>query len=454
MAIDIKELFKTDLDANSILWWSNDKIDKINHNFKQLLSGGMPGPQGLTGFYGGFGNVGIAGVLGDDGAQGPQGTQGPALLSGWVYYPDTINSIGYLFPKRNAATITQYSPSPLLIGVDGGDSLYNPPSLWYKYVVLSNVNSPTQVGSIRLNLRIQHDDKTADFKLTKDPDPAMYIGKLDSTDVGFKLEHISGNTILKSITPSNTTPTNAHEINDTLIKINPRLAVGVAVEATADLSNVAGKNTKSNHTLIYDKTAQIDNVLVSSDVAGTSNWVDKKTMFNDFPVGSIISIREEDFNYNNFYLDEAIIQTGLILSALSNRYGKGKPDTPFMGWYLCNGEYWKEGTTYILTPNLNSFNSVIDGNGGNQPAVIGGDDSPILVAGYDIGLNASVNDSGVYSISFTNTFDDNDTSSLPDEIILGAGSGARVNRMVHLVYLENKNLTWSRTYSGATAPSI
>ena len=37
MKINIKELFKSDLDPNSVSWWSTDKIDKINSMSKEEL---------------------------------------------------------------------------------------------------------------------------------------------------------------------------------------------------------------------------------------------------------------------------------------------------------------------------------------------------------------------------------------------------------------------------------
>jgi hypothetical protein len=78
MAININELFVTDLDPNSGAWWSEAKLDKINYNFNQFSNGGMPGPQGTIGVDGGFGPDGAQGFTGYQGAQGYQGLQGSA----------------------------------------------------------------------------------------------------------------------------------------------------------------------------------------------------------------------------------------------------------------------------------------------------------------------------------------------------------------------------------------
>ena len=73
MSINIKEIFKSDLDPNSLNWWAKDKVDKLNFNFGQLQKGGMPGP---TGHQGTPGLTGLQGTQGYEGVQGPRGEQG------------------------------------------------------------------------------------------------------------------------------------------------------------------------------------------------------------------------------------------------------------------------------------------------------------------------------------------------------------------------------------------
>ena len=58
MNIRIKELFKSDLDPNSNEWWSKDKIDKINFNFRLMKNGGPLGPDGIEGPNGEDGDKG------------------------------------------------------------------------------------------------------------------------------------------------------------------------------------------------------------------------------------------------------------------------------------------------------------------------------------------------------------------------------------------------------------
>jgi len=450
MAIDIKELFKSDLDPNSSVWLSKDKIDKVNYNFYQLSNGGMPGPQGHIGPDGNFGPKGFRGPQGAQGPQGPQGLQGAYAINDWVFYADTISSTPYLFTKKNINSNLEYSPVVMRIGIDETDPRYNTPSSYYDYVVLGNVKPSPSSKSPKINLRLQSDDKVSDYKLVKiGPVLELHIGKFTSGESGFEIVHIAKDSIIRSITPQNNGETLPHEINDTLIKINSRPNIINSGVATAILSNSTGKFTKSKHTFNYSKGAQSDYVLVSDDAQGTSNWRDKKSVFGSFPFGSIISIRESDFNSDNFFLNESISQSGSPLPTLKNRFGRGKSGTDFAGWYLCNGESWEisPGVNSILTPNLNSFDFTIAPNGGDQNQINGGDNAKILVSGYKIGMTAAYNN-GLYNISV-------DTAGNQDDSILlgNSSNNSYVGRMIHVVYLENENLTWSQSSSTVVPPT-
>ena len=83
MNIRIKELFKSDLDPNSNEWWSKDKIDKINFNFRLMKNGGPLGPDGIEGPNGEDGDKGEMGSQGTEGLIGPQGTIGPVSSGTW-----------------------------------------------------------------------------------------------------------------------------------------------------------------------------------------------------------------------------------------------------------------------------------------------------------------------------------------------------------------------------------
>ncbi len=460
MAINIKEIFKSDLDPNGTTWWSKDKIDKINFNFNQLSNGGMPGPQGYAGVDGPFGPNGIQGPQGYMGPQGYQGPQGAFAPEDWIYHKDVPNSVEYLFPKANDLTPIQYSSVVMRIGIHNMDSLYTSPSDYSEYTMLSNikvsdVNDPTYIAtSPKINLRLQHDGKVSDWKLVNNNGNAeMHIGKFVTSDTGFQLIHSSLNTLINTVDNVGFIKA-VHDIKDSLIKINNiNFVSGQQGQSNATVVN--GSHFRSNDSFIYNKNPNQGYILVSDDSNGNVNWKNKKSIFENFPLGSIISIREEDFNSTNFYLNETINYP--TNNVIKNRYGRGKENTDYAGWYLCNGETWEfePGVFSYLTPNLNSFSYNIDANGAAQEEITnGGDDTPIIIGGYDITMDAVYNGNSEYSIQLTNTWEDNNTSPTPNDTIdFGSSANSHyVSRMVHIVKLEREDLTWINPDGSGTTP--
>jgi len=450
MAIDIKEIFVSDLDPNSSDWWSNDKINKINYNFSQLSRGGMIGPQGSTGIDGPFGSVGAQGPQGHTGPVGIQGPQGATAIEDWVNYTDQANSVNYLFPKKNEATETEYSSVVLRLGISSIDPLYDDATDTYnQYAMLSNINPDNDPKSPKINLRVQHLGKFADWQLLNDGDDIkLKVGSFVTADPGFQIVHLSKNTKLNTIGFEDSIQV-AHEIKDSLIKINSREAIGGLPEAIAETN----LKFNSTDTFKYNRNANINDILVADDDLGTSNWKNKRLVFDVFPVGTVISIRESDFNANNFYLDEETLQQ---TSPPRNRYGRGKQGTDFAGWYLCNGETWQlSPSSYgITTPNLNSFNYSISANTGNpSDDADGGDNTSIILGGYDIEMSASYDGTGTYFTQFTNGWDIGDEEIQFNGVQFGLEDvlvDLYASRMVHIVYLENENLTWTNPPSGQT----
>lgn len=457
MAINIKEIFKSDLDPNGNAWWSNDKIDKINHNFNQLSNGGMQGPQGYAGIDGSFGSNGVFGPQGYAGIQGMQGSQGAFAQDNWDYYQDTQNSLGYLFPKKIISSNPfEYSSIVMRVGIDLTSPLYTDSADYDEYSMLSNIKFNNDPLSPKINLRLQSDGKVSDWRLlynTSDSVSEIHIGKFVTSDSGFELIHVAEN--IKLGTPGglfNSTQ-DIHDIKHSLIKINANATGGQGSQLTTFDSGI---HFRSNDTFIYNRNAVEGYVLKSVDSQGTSVWADKKTIFGSFPIGTIISIRESDFNTSHFYLDEDITQDSGN-PVLKNRWGRGKSNTDYAGWYLCNGETWQLNTNInsYLTPNLNSFNYTIQSNTGDQELVTNGDNTPIIIGGYDISMTSVYNGNGQYTSQFTNIWEDNDTSPTPNDTIDFGSSNDFYNyasRMVHIVYLEREDLTWVNADGSAPPP--
>jgi hypothetical protein len=447
--INIKELFASDLNPNEATWWSIDKISKINYNFSQMTGGGVAGPRGILGYDGNPGPLGMQGVKGYQGVDGYQGVKGYSTEDVWTYRLEANSGISYLIPKYNVNSIQNISPVTLKIGFDINNAEYNTATSSREYVVIGNVASSSPS---KINLRLQSETKVSDFKLDVQvidniERQTLHIGKIVTADAGFKQIIISNSTIIKSVGDTlDILNALSHSICDLNIVIGNTIR-----ESFAELSRFPDKLSRANAEFQFNVNATEGDVLVSGDANGTVTWKDKNSLFGSFPIGSIISIRENEFNSSNFYLNEVISQSGNPLPVLRNRYGRGIPNTQYAGWYLCNGLSWEieNGVNSYSTPNLNSFQYTISSNEGDQnEIVLGGDGTSIIMAGYDISL-AAVESNGVYNVSFDNVFQSNDDAiSANDTFTFGLQDGstnvnAYVSKMIHIVYLENDNLIWS-----------
>ena len=437
MAINIKELFVTDLDPNSGAWWSKDKVDKINYNFYLLANGGMPGPQGTIGVDGVFGPIGAQGDSGYKGPQGYQGYPGIGSLNDWVLFPGIAGSTGYLFPKKNPIEAGQSAPVALRIGYleeeqKVGDIPQGPVQI---------VKSP---GNDWVNLRLENNDQFYGYNLRLENDTInnkkTFKISPDFSDSNFKINFITGSTIFK-------TPNTTGGFDDSIVITDSSININNSTNNSSfSLSNGFGKATRTNKDFRYTPDAGINKVLVSTNTLGDVEWRNVKDVFGTLPIGSIISIRADEFNTTNFFLNEQV--TASQGFPLYNIYGRGRAGSDFEGWYLCNGEKWTEeqGIEGTLTPNLNNFSYTIGSNGNAQPQITLADSEPILIGGYDLGIQAIPNAAGVYSVNYTNSFPDNNTSPGNSTINMEIGSGIHyTSRMIHIVFLEDPNLVWIAT---------
>jgi len=438
MAINIKELFVTDLDPNSGAWWSKDKVDKINYNFYLLSNGGMPGPQGTIGVDGGFGPIGAQGATGYQGQQGYQGPQGAGSLNDWVLFPETNGFPGYLFPRKNPIADTQSAPVSLRIGYLDADT---------EYLIGADPQEPVQIvktpDSSWVNYRVEFDNNISgynfSFKGAINLDPRFEISP-DITSADFKIVHTAQTIIFRTgLTLGSLV--DAIKITDSQITINTGGSTGPAF----NLSNISGKFTKSEDQFRYTPGAAANKVLVSTNIQGDLEWKNIKDVFGTFPIGSIISIRPSEFIPAHFWLDDSISVTAG--SPLNNIYGRGKAGTDYEGWYLCNGETWEtlQGFNQYLTPNLNNFSYTIDDNGDVQNPVIISEGEPVLIGGYDMRITAIPDANGIYSVGYSTPFPNNDTSPGGSTISMDTGGAYYTSRMIHIVYLEDPNLKWSNT---------
>jgi len=434
MSINIKEIFKSDLDPNSLNWWAKDKVDKLNFNFGQLQKGGMPGP---TGHQGTPGLTGLQGTQGYEGVQGPRGEQGlegtPAnsiwkinsTSDGITLLPTRMqgiefSAVGLITGKKNQSNSDYYTSLPF----DGPNST--------AAVFYGEINRP--------NFALDYEGGGATTAPHSLAGNELTVGDfLGASD--FHIVQNIGGTI--------------HSINRIFIgKENSFDQIPTGLSFTSDLVTSGIKTDFNRPVETYSSLRLVTNegpnkVIVSTDTDGTVIWKSKYEVFGALPIGSIMSIQEEHFNNANFNLNgnPETEPNGLLL----NNQGRGRVDTPFEGWYLCNGQVWEQGITSHDVPNLNSFTFNIDSNNGNninettgQPAIInGGDNSQILIGGASLQVRANyISSSGAYDIETINIVTSDSSINFNQPASRQQNGSYEHSKMVHIINLGEPTLQW------------
>lgn len=420
MPLKIKHIFRTDLDPNSNDWWSKDKVDKLNLNFSLLSGGGMAGPLGYLGEDGDFGLDGAQGPQGFQGPQGAQGFQGNQGISPWTEGRDS--DFLTLFPNFQGDVEYQ----PLRVGLG---HLYNEQPAINFEGPLHILHNHEQNSNYPSNLILNSPD-SLDFHFRLSPDgnsKKLEVGKLDSVPDNLILEYDLA--------------TMRYILHNSISNTNYLLDINESNLIFRSVNNILGINDTNiitaNGDFKYKPDAIEDRILVSLDSDGNAVWKNKAEVFGTLPIGSIISITTDWFNNTNFYLDYDEIQE--TASELNIVYGRGRIDTPFEGWYLCNGETWTDGVIQYEVPNLNSFNYTVESNGGDQDEIINGDNGRIIIGGIDLRTESTYQGSGEYLSSII------DETYNPDnyQIDLNIGGGNfDVSRNVHIIYLKELNYYW------------
>ena len=426
MSINIKEIFKSDLDPNSDNWWAKDKIDKLNFNFGQLANGGAPGPIGLEGTEGLTGVRGIQGTVGDQGSTGAEGDEGLPGLATWIINTDVDIENTTLLPNRMPSP--EYSAVGIIIGKNYDEittSQYNEPLPW------NDTGSTPAVfygNTDRSSFGLDADSGLL-FGVHNYNNGVLHVGEdLEAVDVGIKM--LISQSSLKDTTHS-------LHIGNTENQITP---IPSAIEFSSSLfkvdkSTIFDSPEVNIDTLKYGLNPLLNQVIISTDDVGSVIWKSKYEVFGALPIGSIISVSKLEFNNANFHFVDTL-QTDPISGLLLNIFGRGRVNTQFEGWYLCNGQTWeKDGVISYEVPNLNKFTFNIEGDGIDQDTVQGGSASNILIGGAEVTMGATYD---MNSSSYTIEADLLDESST---IKIGSGQW-RANNMVHLINLGEPLLDW------------
>tara|TARA_B110000090_G_scaffold206660_1_gene256501 strand:- start:3450 stop:5999 length:2550 start_codon:yes stop_codon:yes gene_type:complete len=418
--LNIKEIFKSDLDPNSSNWWAKGKVDKINFNFNQLEKGGTYGPLGNQGPDGITGEMGMQGLIGTKGDQGLQGTEGLSGKFTWNINRSSSNDT--IFPNYQGGI--EYSPIALVIGAPSGAVEYNT-------ALQSDVTPCIFLGTTQKNnLALANNSRRASFGINE---AGLNIGKLENITPPWILE-INEPVINSSIRYKDLSGNDKLEvINENsiqLLKSHVNSEFNEEFEVIGDFS--------------YNNNALENKVLVSIDVDGNLEWKNRFEVFSALPRGSFITIREEDFNNNNFHiLDGSEIGSDGYLKI---GYGRGREGSKFDGWYLANGQKWIDGVLQFEVPNLNSFNYTIAntlqsnvGYDGPEVDIIVTNPDPIIIAGSNTRSDAVYNATSLgYDVSQT-------VEVIDDSIPLPAASGTSdlsIKRNVNIIKLGETSLYW------------
>jgi len=453
MAIDIKEIFKSDLDPNSNSWWSQDKVDKINNNFRQLTSGGMVGPMGSQGSFGSSGLLGAKGFQGSKGTLGDQGNQGSIGYSTWIGVEGTLTGSIHIFPEKQNP---EYSTAAIITG-------YSDPSA-------STIQPVHYLSPISSTLKIHSDiwshpgsnESVVNLKLTTYINDAHGVETTDLKDSQHRISRIGINDVYEEgrlrngglgfTRRINLGPNDTYSIR-TYNGVKAIDSILISSSGTIFTNNIiANKSVIINGDLYIQNSAGIDKVLISTNTGGTVKWVNKNQVFPGYPIGSIISIPNWAFNSTNFDLQTQYQQDSLTQEPIRFTYGRGIAGGQYEGWYLCNGREWNTGAgvNETLVPNLHYTGLVIDQNG-NQVIVNQTGGTSSIMGGHDIEMGAAKTGGSKYNVEYKTPFYDNN-----DDVSVGMnqmiGGTHYINKMIYLVKLPYANLEWEE--STASAPTL
>lgn len=475
MSINIKELYKSDLDpASPSLWWSSKKVEKLNWNFDQieLFGGGPYGPQGFGGKTGFEGVTGTQGTQGTRGFQGRQGAFGPSGGGDW-----TINTkVG----QQNATLKyieTKANPSNFKIGYASTDTEYvdndatavktyntKYPTQYNLMFVASNVNGTntslaTRKGAFFNLYASNTGNATLDSGFHEEPNGIWKFRLSPSGSRKFSfLTPKSSATEMMELSPTNFGPKSLISYFQAQSIFNDAVRIGSNSYGTAGPEKIA------------TTAVDLDGGL------GTVMWKDVNQVLPIFPIGTIIAV-DKEFTSAYFNLNK----TGTIvdLSAVGGYtgftpefkfdFGAGLSTGKFKGWYLCNGKTWQKGSIVYALPNLCGFDVVVDYPVYSSPSL-----TPPVSAVGNINMTTvnrqvlgsaqvkfdATQSSGAYTYSNGTVGQDTVISSYidigePTDIIYtGSTTSTQIETstgkgdgLIYLCFLEEAGFTWSTAAS-------
>ena len=418
MAINLKQIWLSDT--------NNEKLDKVNYNFDQLVANGG-GPQGVQGTFGLTGYQGVTGYQGNQGSLGDQGAVGAQGDSGQGIWKQNGG-----LPGDTTKTLLPAHDNQLHINAPTVAIGYKSDSDFYQNGVEDKASLLLNRGTLlQNNLELK----------TEGSEDAFY----------YKLETSTIN--------NNTTATMTTGFRSALNAVLKQYAtefqwISEDPNAVIPLISLDGTRLQVNVNADFNSPVTINNTLkisgtatppadgkiaVSSDAEGTVDFKTIEEIGGVVPLGTIVSVDPLFFS-TNFILNEINVESGGDETSVEFRIGSGINN--FAGWYLCNGKEWTDGTSLnYVTEDLNSFSYTIEDNPDSINNNSQGSSSQTesgtirLIAGSSVTMDASFI-SPNYNISGSV---DTDSGSLGPST---SGSTFIVKKLPQIVYLGTENLYW------------
>lgn len=378
--INLKQILQSDT--------QQEKLDKVNYNFDQLVANGG-GPMGAIGS---IGETGFQGATGDDGPQGidgPQGFQGPADASNnskwidgarWVSGALNIKTIVPEHLLDNPASFSNFPPTNVLLGYANNDDEYDDPSIISPYlnsVLLINKNSNYHDSNIRL-ISEKGTDKYLDIALTNYTS-LNSIGEQSVLEFKFASSVSGGeyrwNADTYIINDANDNEMMSMDAVDGVKFTGSFLSTNDAI-FTGSIFKINNSSTGGT----TNTNPDVDKIAVALDDTGTIGFKEASEIGASVPIGTIISFHYDTYiDISNFTQTQAIDAT-VDPEQIDIVVGRGIANTQYEGWYLCNGQTWKNNDIQYTVPNLNSFSfdftsggiQIISAPGANTPNLLGG----------------------------------------------------------------------------------
>ena len=454
MELDIQEIFKSDLDPNSQLWWSDEKINKINYNFRQVALGGMSGPAGVAGYMGGSGVPGVEGYFGFQGDTGYQGTSGPEAIEPWKFLSDDHGDLNTIFPKYNQeingietdAIRVVFSEDVITKGVQDVDldgdvdefdieTTNSPLNFNDTVLLLYTVDTDGNNVPDRKNLELRvsgaqnNTGDTGDFFLSANTANSSTLN-IESNKIIYNSNSFELNTT------DNNTGQGVQLANIDIL--NSNFNVLSKINNTVTVKDTGSISYSTNNISTVDNSGKI---LSSDDSDGNVSWKHKWEVLGTYPLGTIVSIPVDLFNSNNFHLNGTMNNPGSEYLKLI--FGAGIEGTQYEGWYLANGKRWQNesGGIQHTIPNLNNFKYSISGNGDGQSVSFDNDTTQIIIGGIDYSVDCEF--TGFTGTGSYNIDHEVDFSDVSFNLAGYQDPGLNIKKNIHLVYLRNSKLFWS-----------